>query len=94
MKDEGLLRMQRDAIRRVREMQKRARSAVEEPPAAKEDVLPFIRNPASLDVWSASFFQTITALDQHEFQHYILSSILSKYSLRDILFPVDNVIAF
>lgn len=27
---------------------------------AKEDVLPFIRNPASLDVWSASFFQTIT----------------------------------
>jgi len=40
MKDEELLRMQRDAIRRVREMQKRARSAVEEPPAAKEDVLP------------------------------------------------------
>ena len=27
---------------------------------AKEDVLPFIRNPASLDVWSASFFQSIT----------------------------------
>ena len=27
---------------------------------AKEDVLPFIRNPASLDVWSASFFQAIT----------------------------------
>ena len=27
---------------------------------AKEDVLPFIRNPASLDVWSATFFQSIT----------------------------------
>ena len=27
---------------------------------AKEDVLPFIRNPASLDVWSAAFFQSIT----------------------------------
>ena len=27
---------------------------------AKEDVLPFIRNPASLEVWSASFFQSIT----------------------------------
>ena len=27
---------------------------------AKEDVMPFIRNPASLDVWSASFFQSIT----------------------------------
>ena len=27
---------------------------------AKDDVLPFIRNPASLDVWSASFFQSIT----------------------------------
>jgi len=27
---------------------------------AKEDVLPFIRNPASLDAWSASFFQSIT----------------------------------
>ena len=27
---------------------------------AKEDVLPFIRNPASPDVWSASFFQSIT----------------------------------
>lgn len=27
---------------------------------AKEDVLPFIRNPASLDVWNAAFFQSIT----------------------------------
>ena len=27
---------------------------------AKSDVLPFIRNPASLDVWSAAFFQAIT----------------------------------
>ena len=26
----------------------------------KEDVLPFIRNPAALDVWSASFFKSIT----------------------------------
>ena len=26
----------------------------------KDDVLPFIRNPASLDVWSAAFFQAIT----------------------------------
>ena len=27
---------------------------------AKSDVLPFIRNPASLDIWSAAFFQAIT----------------------------------
>ena len=27
---------------------------------AKTDVLPFIRNPAALDVWSAPFFQSIT----------------------------------
>lgn len=27
---------------------------------AKSDVQPFIRNPASLDVWSAAFFQAIT----------------------------------
>ena len=27
---------------------------------AKSDVLPFIRNPASLDAWSAAFFQSIT----------------------------------
>ncbi len=27
---------------------------------AKNDVLPFIRNPASLDVWSKTFFQSIT----------------------------------
>ena len=27
---------------------------------AKEDVLPFIQNPASLDMWSKEFFQTIT----------------------------------
>ena len=27
---------------------------------ARNDVLPFIREPASLDVWSAAFFQTIT----------------------------------
>ena len=27
---------------------------------AKADVLPFIRNPAALDVWSASFFQSVT----------------------------------
>ena len=28
---------------------------------AKEDVLPFIRNPATLDVWRAEFFREITA---------------------------------
>ena len=27
---------------------------------AKQDVLPFIKNPASLDVWSADFFEKIT----------------------------------
>ena len=27
---------------------------------AKSDVLPFIRNPASLDMWSKEFFQSIT----------------------------------
>jgi len=27
---------------------------------AKEDVIPFIRNQASLQVWSASFFKQIT----------------------------------
>jgi predicted nucleotidyltransferase component of viral defense system len=29
-------------------------------PNAKQDVLPFIKNPASLDVWSADFFEKIT----------------------------------
>lgn len=28
--------------------------------SAKEDVLPFIRNPASLDLWSPAFFKSIT----------------------------------
>ncbi len=27
---------------------------------AKDDVLPFIQNPASLDMWSKDFFQSIT----------------------------------
>ena len=27
---------------------------------AKNDVLPFIQNPASLEVWSKDFFQSIT----------------------------------
>ena len=27
---------------------------------AKEDVLPFVRNPAALDVWSTAFFRSIT----------------------------------
>ena len=29
-------------------------------PNAKKDVLPFVKNPASLDVWSADFFEKIT----------------------------------
>jgi len=28
---------------------------------AKEDVLPFIKNPRTLDVWKAEFFRDITA---------------------------------
>ena len=27
---------------------------------AKSDVLPFIRNPAALEIWSKDFFQSIT----------------------------------
>ncbi len=27
---------------------------------AKQDVLPFIRNPGALDVWKADFFRKIT----------------------------------
>ena len=27
---------------------------------AKQDVLPFVKNPVSLDIWSADFFKQIT----------------------------------